>query len=99
MNHQSDFADLDDGPLRAVARILRRVYEAFEKAMGDPPFNLILHSAPWRGNKYRFHWHIEVIPRTSQIAGFELGSGCFVNTLAPEQAAAALREWIERPHA
>jgi UDPglucose--hexose-1-phosphate uridylyltransferase len=38
------------------------------------------------------HWHVEIIPRTSVVAGFELGSGVFANSVAPEQAAALLRD-------
>jgi UDPglucose--hexose-1-phosphate uridylyltransferase len=53
-------------------------------AEGAVPVNLWLHTG--------HHWHLEVLPRFSVLAGVELGSGYFVNTMAPESAAGVLRE-------
>ena len=57
---------------------------------GSPPLNLWVRTAP-RGSDH-FCWRIDVLPRLSQIAGLELGAGVGLNALAPEQAAAELRE-------
>jgi UDPglucose--hexose-1-phosphate uridylyltransferase len=52
----------------------------------------MLHTAPLRGGEHgSFHWHLEVIPKLTSVAGFEWGSGFFINPLPPEDAAAALR--------
>ena len=56
------------------------------------PYNVVIHSAPPGVTAREMHWHVEVIPRTSVIAGFELGSGVYANAVAPEQAARVLRE-------
>jgi UDPglucose--hexose-1-phosphate uridylyltransferase len=56
---------------------------------GPTPANLWLHCAPFGGDG---HWHLELVPRLTVLAGLELGAGLYVNSLPPEQAAAALRE-------
>ena len=48
-----------------------------------PPFNAWLHDG--------VHWHLELVPRTTRMAGLELGAGVYINSVAPEDAAAALR--------
>jgi UDPglucose--hexose-1-phosphate uridylyltransferase len=59
----------------------------------DAPLNYVLHSAPLREpRRERYHWHLEILPRISKIAGFELASGYYINTVAPESAARQLRE-------
>jgi UDPglucose--hexose-1-phosphate uridylyltransferase len=59
----------------------------------DPAYNLIIHSAPVQemGNDY-LHWYVAVIPRLSYTAGFELGSGMYINPTLPEECAAFLRD-------
>jgi UDPglucose--hexose-1-phosphate uridylyltransferase len=62
-------------------------------ALGDPQFNMVLHSGPPElGDNPYYHWHIEILPRLGQIGGFEWGSGSFINTVAPEAAAQLLRQ-------
>ena len=64
-----------------------------------PAYNYILHTSPFReeDNEY-YHWHIEIMPKLSKIAGFEWGSGFFINPTPPEEAARFLREArVERP--
>jgi len=59
----------------------------------DAPLNYVLHSAPLKEAKRdHYHWHLEILPRISKIAGFELASGYYINTVAPESAARQLRE-------
>ncbi|PYM17474.1 MAG: hypothetical protein DMD81_08830, partial [Candidatus Rokuibacteriota bacterium] len=61
--------------------------------LGDPPYNFMLHTAPLREPALaHFHWHLEIIPKLTRVAGFEWGSGFFINSVRPEDAAAALRE-------
>ena len=91
--HRSAFEECDVDDLRALARLLGDVLRRVNRVLRDPPFNLMLHSAPLRESALEyFHWHLEFIPILSRVAGFEWGSGFFINLLPLEDAAAALRE-------
>ncbi|MBI3647516.1 MAG: galactose-1-phosphate uridylyltransferase [Actinobacteria bacterium] len=91
--HRSSFGDIDDGETRDLARVLRRVLAALRRAAGDPDYNLVVFSAPpSESDEDAFHWTLRVLPRLSTPAGFEVGSGMSINTVAPEDAALALRE-------
>ncbi|HQU16919.1 MAG: galactose-1-phosphate uridylyltransferase [Chromatiales bacterium 21-64-14] len=95
LEHQSDYTALDDADLHDLARVLRRTMGRLEAVVGGVQYNYFLHSLP-RGEEYNdcdasYHWHLEICPRTSIPTGFELGSGLFVNTVSPEDAAARLR--------
>lgn len=81
-------AEETDGFADALGTAVRKLY----RTLGDPPFNFMIHAAPLRtpGLLY-YHWHVEIIPRISRTAGFEWGSGIYINTVAPEQAAEDLR--------
>jgi UDPglucose--hexose-1-phosphate uridylyltransferase len=60
--------------------------------LDDPPYNLMLHSAPLRAPALdHFHWHLEIIPKLTRVAGFEWGTGFFINPTPPEEAAKYLR--------
>lgn len=90
--HRSSFGDASDEELAAAARALRRALRMLRTAMEDPPFNYVLHSAPLREERQPFFvWHIQLVPRRTTPAGFELGSGMMINTVRPEDAAQALR--------
>jgi UDPglucose--hexose-1-phosphate uridylyltransferase len=71
--------------------MLRDVLAAIGAALADPPYNVVVHTAPTTGDA-PYHWWIEVVPRVSVVAGFEVGTGVMVNTTAPESAAATLRD-------
>jgi UDPglucose--hexose-1-phosphate uridylyltransferase len=78
--------------LDAVALATRRAVCAVESLLGDEvPYNVVVHNGPARGD-HPFHWYVTVVPRLTTIAGFELGTGVFVNTLPPVTAAEQLRE-------
>lgn len=103
--HRRGFQFADDQELESLSRILRRALWALSQVLNDPPFNLIIHSAPenWTGSgdleavDRCYHWHIEILPRISLFAGFELGTGFHINTVMPEPAAAMLREAAIHP--
>ena len=60
--------------------------------LDDPPYNFMLHSAPLRAPALdHFHWHLEIIPKLTRVAGFEWGTGFFINPTPPEEAAKYLR--------
>lgn len=95
--HQGSFGDLDDEGIRGLAAILIRTLTALRYACGDPDYNLVMYSAPTNSGQAEevFHWHLKLIPRLSTQAGFEIGSGMAINTVAPEEAAQALRDALE----
>ena len=98
--HSADFAHLPVGERAALARILKLVLTKLKKALVDPPYNIILHTAPfrmpkagyWRTIDDDFHWHLEIMPRLTRTAGFEWGSGFYINPTPPEDAAKYLSE-------
>jgi UDPglucose--hexose-1-phosphate uridylyltransferase len=90
--HMANFGDISTAEIADLARVLRKVLGKLYHGLGDPDFNYTLRSAPaeLQGVKY-FHWYVSVIPRLTRVAGFELGSGMFINTVPPESAAEFLR--------
>ncbi len=102
-HHMHDFAELSDDDLMDTARALKEMLLRIRILLDDPPYNFVLHTVPnlvprpgkpdyWGTIKYDFHWHIELVPRLTKIAGFEWGSGFYINPTPPELAANLLRE-------
>jgi UDPglucose--hexose-1-phosphate uridylyltransferase len=94
--HAADFTQLDEDDLAATSATLQRALHALE-ALGDPPYNLFLHTAP-AGERLdqTFHWHWEIHPRLRVIAGLERATALAVNPAAPEYAADILRQHLHR---
>ena len=91
--HRSTFEATSTDDLVALAGILAAILGAMGRYLGDPPYNLMLHSAPLRSPDLdHFHWHLEIIPKLTRVAGFEWGTGFFINPTPPEEAARYLRE-------
>jgi UDPglucose--hexose-1-phosphate uridylyltransferase len=96
--HSHDFTTIDDAELNALAEVLGRSLRRLKNALGAPAYNMILHTAPAprRGDSghiaEEFLWHIEILPRLTGVAGFEWGTGFYINPIAPEQAAQFLRD-------
>jgi UDPglucose--hexose-1-phosphate uridylyltransferase len=90
--HMANFGDISPAEISDLARTLRKVLGKLYHGLGNPDFNYTLRSAPaeLHGVKY-FHWYVSIIPRLTRVAGFELGSGMFINTVPPESAAEFLR--------
>ncbi|HLI74111.1 MAG TPA: galactose-1-phosphate uridylyltransferase [Acidimicrobiales bacterium] len=76
--------------LAAVARALRTVLGQLCDRLGDVPYNIVFHSAPYRAPE-PYHWHVHVWPKLTTTAGFEAGTGVLINVVAPEQAAEELK--------
>ena len=95
LQHQAEFLDVSVFDMPDLARVLRRTMARLDAVIGGAQFNFFLHSVPHDNDKpahaNSYHWHLEICPRTSIPTGFELGSGLFVNTISPEQAAERLR--------
>jgi len=91
-HHRAAFEDSTEEELRGVAGILGEILRRINRVLGEPPLNFVLHTAPFREAQLEsFHWHLEVIPKLTRVAGFEWGSGFFINPVPPEDAADALR--------
>jgi UDPglucose--hexose-1-phosphate uridylyltransferase len=76
-----------------LAGLLHSILGRMGRVLGDPDYNFVLHTAPLKQDGTpHYHWHIEIRPQLNRIAGFEWGSGFFINPTPPEQAAAFLRE-------
>ena len=91
--HMSHFEATDDALLPELARVLRMSIAKIEAALNQPPYNYLIHTSPLNVRSLdHYHWHFEIIPRITRVAGFEWGSGFYINTVPPEQAASFLRE-------
>ena len=98
--HQASFGDLGDEELPELADALRATLHKLHAALDNPPYNFIVHSAPYEPlPEHLYHWHIEIMPRLTSVAGFEWGTGFYINVVPPEQAAGFLREAPARPAA
>jgi len=94
--HAADFTELDDEAIADVTATLQKALHALD-AIGDPPYNLFLHTSP-AGERLdqTFHWHWEIHPRLRVIAGLERATALAVNPAAPEYAAEVLRDRLHR---
>lgn len=90
--HDSHFESIDATAVHNLGWVMRSLMGRMEKALEFPPFNIILHTAPVQdGPMAHFHWHIEIMPKLTKVAGFEWGSGFYINPTPPEEAAEFLR--------
>ncbi|OGX15615.1 MAG: galactose-1-phosphate uridylyltransferase [Omnitrophica WOR_2 bacterium RBG_13_41_10] len=98
--HSCDFTNLEMASRLDLARILRKTLAKLKKGLNDPPYNYVIHTAPfkrpkvgyWKSIDHDYHWHIEIMPRLTRVAGFEWGTGFYICPLPPEDAAKFLRE-------
>lgn len=90
-SHESSFAP--DGKFPLLAQILQQTLRQIDKVLNLPPYNMMIHISPFEGelNEY-YHWHIEIKPTLTKTAGFEWGSGFYINPTPPEEAAKFMRE-------
>jgi UDPglucose--hexose-1-phosphate uridylyltransferase len=94
--HEPFFQTLAPPLTSTLAEILIDVLRRYKLALKDPPYNYVIHSAPpGAQHPERYHWQVELLPKLTEVAGFEWGSGFFINPTPPEEAARALRE-LER---
>jgi len=98
--HSSDFTNLEMSMRLDLGGIMKKILMKLKKGLNDPPYNYILHTAPfrrpkvgyWKSIDQDYHWHIEIMPRLTRVAGFEWGTGFYICPLPPEDAAKFLRE-------
>ena len=89
--HQSSFDDSSDATLQMIGARLQDVIHRLHIALVSPPYTLLLHTAPVGDDAEFYHWHIEIIPRLAPVSGLAWGGGVYINPVAPEKAAEALR--------
>ena len=103
IEHNHCYRNITDDDLERLSHLLKDILVRLKKVLGDPPYNFVLNTSPnteakpklpdqWATLKYDYHWHIDIIPRVVRIAGFEWGSGFYINPSVPEEAAKFLRD-------
>lgn len=106
VEHNHNYGDISDDDLETLAHFLKDILSRLKKVLDDPPYNFVLNTSPntearpklpdqWTTLKYDYHWHLDIIPRVVRIAGFEWGSGFYINPSVPEEAAKYLRDAVK----
>jgi UDPglucose--hexose-1-phosphate uridylyltransferase len=92
--HSATFETVSAAEVHDLSELLRQILRRMRVALDDPAYNYVLHTAPARGDEVDefYHWHLEIMPKLTRVAGFEWGSGFYINPTPPEVAAATLRE-------
>ena len=95
-SHSSGYISQSEADFLALAEIFSESLQRLCRCIANIPYNFVLHTDPLRsGGLEYFHWHFEIVPKLTSIAGFEWGSGFYINPLPPEEAAEYLRESME----
>lgn len=99
--HSCDYYRMDRGEIPDFVDMIELIFGKLKKVIGDFPHNVVLHTAPfrrdagkngyWETIEYDYHWHFEILPILTRVAGFEWGSGFYINPLPPEDACKALK--------
>ena len=91
-DYTSSYEDATDAELKDLASIMKKVLSMLYFGLGNPDYNFTIRSAPLaeRRTKY-YHWYLSIVPRITKQAGFEMGSGMYINTTLPEESAEFLR--------
>jgi UDPglucose--hexose-1-phosphate uridylyltransferase len=90
--HQAHYEDAHRHEFSALARALGEILRRMNRMLRNPPYNLLIHSAPVGEAADYYHWHVEIIPKLTKVAGFEWATGFYLNPTAPEEAAQVLRD-------
>ena len=92
-HHRAAFGSVSLEEIRDMARVLQNLLARLWRLLGDPDYNYVIDTAPQHMAEVPFyHWHLDIIPKLTTRAGFEIGSGISINVVSPEQAAKDLRE-------
>lgn len=91
--HLTFFENTEVGTLRGITRALQQALNKLKISLNDPDYNFFIHTAPVKNkDQYKYyHWHIEIVPKTTVRAGFEIGTGIEINVVDPDEAAAILK--------
>lgn len=92
-DHYSHYESSGDELLKHLAVTMKEVLGKINNALNSPPFNFVIHSSPLQDKELEhYHWHIEFMPKLTRVAGFEWGTGFYINPTSPEDAAEYLRQ-------
>ena len=96
--HSASLLEITSEELEDFSKILKTCLRSLSEALGDPPYNYVFHIAPKypRGVGEFYHWHLEVYPKLAVWAGFEIGTGMYINVVPPEATAESLKAEIEK---
>jgi UDPglucose--hexose-1-phosphate uridylyltransferase len=91
--HEAHFENAPRHEYASLARLLGDILRRINRTLGSPPYNLLIHTAPIaeQADDY-YHWHVEIIPKLTKVAGFEWATGFYLNPTSPEEAAQVLRD-------
>jgi UDPglucose--hexose-1-phosphate uridylyltransferase len=91
--HEAHFENAPRHEYASLARLLGDILRRINRTLGSPPYNLLIHTAPIAENADDYyHWHVEIIPKLTKVAGFEWATGFYLNPTSPEEAAQVLRD-------
>ncbi|MEA1933678.1 MAG: galactose-1-phosphate uridylyltransferase [Thermodesulfobacteriota bacterium] len=91
--HSCSYHSMDDDDFKMLTKIFSESLRRLDKCIPDVPYNFVLHTSPLRSQPLEhFHWHFEIMPKLTTIAGFEWGAGFYINPTPPEDAARFLKE-------
>ncbi|MHB9155346.1 MAG: galactose-1-phosphate uridylyltransferase [Endomicrobiales bacterium] len=92
-NHHASFGEITDDEITDLARNLKSFLSRLYYGLNNPDYNYVIHTLPGAVRRNDFiHWYLSVVPRITKTAGFELGSGMYINSSLPEEGAKFLRE-------
>jgi UDPglucose--hexose-1-phosphate uridylyltransferase len=90
--HGARFEEAPRHEYEGLARMIKAVLQRIDRALESPAYNLILHTSPSSQDASEiYHWHVELMPKLTKVAGFEWGTGFYINPTSPEEAARVLR--------
>lgn len=91
--HSSSFSREGSEKLLSLSSLLSETLKRLDACINDVPYNFVLHTEPLQSDGLdHYHWHFEIVPKLTSIAGFEWGSGFYINPMPPEEAATYLRQ-------
>jgi UDPglucose--hexose-1-phosphate uridylyltransferase len=91
--HYPSFEEMESSRYEEAAQILSETLQKMNRVLNDPPYNYIIHTSSFSGlDNDHYHWHFEIMPKLTKVAGFEWGTGIYINPTPPEEAAEYMRE-------
>jgi UDPglucose--hexose-1-phosphate uridylyltransferase len=92
-NHNSHYENIQKNEVDELGTVLKTILKKLETALDNPAYNYIIHTSPFDTQLLpHYHWHMEIIPRLTRVAGFEWGTGFYINPVPPEQGAQFLHD-------
>ncbi len=93
--HAATYGNISIDDAKNFAQVLSRIMKKMYTDLDDPDYNYMIHTAPFKdAGENWYHWFVQIVPRLTMIAGFELGSRVFINTTPPEEAAEFLKQGV-----